>query len=93
MGNGYSKGLKRLSRNTICFSKSKEMLTAFGMGANNGDTQPAAYLNYIQFDQNYKCFGCRLDGTAKNTNGITVREFRTKSLCGFQTWKGIYRSP
>jgi RHS repeat-associated protein len=29
-------------------------LGAFGMGANNGDTQPAAYLNYIQFDKNYK---------------------------------------
>ena len=28
-------------------------LTAFGMGANNGDAQPAAYLNYIQFDQSY----------------------------------------
>jgi len=29
-------------------------LNGFGAGANQGDTQPAAYLNYILFDANYK---------------------------------------
>gem|GEM_PF-4684961 len=29
-------------------------LNGIGTGANQGDTQPAAYLNYILFDQNYK---------------------------------------
>jgi RHS repeat-associated protein len=28
-------------------------LTGFGVGANQGDERPAAYLNYLQFDQNY----------------------------------------
>jgi RHS repeat-associated protein len=28
--------------------------TGFGVGPNQGDTQPAAYLNYILFDLNYK---------------------------------------
>jgi RHS repeat-associated protein len=29
-------------------------LTVFGTGANQGDTRPAAYLNYVLFDNNYK---------------------------------------
>ncbi|GHN03212.1 hypothetical protein WSM22_47010 [Cytophagales bacterium WSM2-2] len=29
-------------------------LNGFGIGANQGDTQPAAFLNYILFDTNYK---------------------------------------
>jgi len=29
-------------------------LKGFGIGANQGDTQPAAFLNYILFDANYK---------------------------------------
>jgi len=29
-------------------------LNGFGVGANQGDTQPAAFLNYILFDVNYK---------------------------------------
>ena len=29
-------------------------LTGYGLGGNPGDTQPAAYLNYILFDQTYK---------------------------------------
>jgi RHS repeat-associated protein len=29
-------------------------LNVFGVGANQGDTQPAAFLNYILFDANYK---------------------------------------
>jgi RHS repeat-associated protein len=29
-------------------------LTAFGVGGNQGDAQPAAYLNYILFDKDYK---------------------------------------
>ncbi|MFN7652001.1 MAG: RHS repeat-associated core domain-containing protein, partial [Cyclobacteriaceae bacterium] len=29
-------------------------ITAFGLGANQGDEVPAAYLNYILFDQQYK---------------------------------------
>jgi RHS repeat-associated protein len=36
------------------YSGVNQALTAFGYGANRGDTRPAAYLNYILFDKNFK---------------------------------------